>query len=242
MNIEREISLDTETTGFKPQEGHRLVEIGCVEMINRIPTGNNFHVYINPERDMPIAAYEVHGLSEEFLRDKPKFHEVADDFLRFIGNDKLIIHNAQFDIRFLNAELTHAKKRNIPYPSDQVFCTLTHARKKFPGSPATLDALCKRFNIDNSSRTLHGALLDAELLADMYLELMGGSQVSLSLDKDAKNITENKDPTQLNAPAKKQRDVRPFPLSENDNQQHQAFIDSIKARDAWAPYLETTSQ
>jgi len=235
--MEREISLDTETTGFKPQEGHRLVEIGCVEMINRVATGNNFHVYINPKRDMPIEAFNVHGLSEQFLSDKPLFKDVADDFLKFIGNDKLVIHNADFDIRFLNAELTWVKKREIK-PS-QVFCTLKYARKKFPGSPATLDALCKRFGIDNSERTLHGALLDAELLAEMYLELMGGSQVSLSLDK-SNNASEKSDDVNENITSllkriskNEKREPRDFPASDQELEEHHKFVTNQIKSSLW---------
>lgn len=216
----REISLDTETTGFKPSEGHRLVEIGCVEMINRVPTGNNFHVYINPERDMPDAAFQVHGLSDEFLSDKPKFAEVAKDFVDFIGNDTLVIHNAQFDMRFLNAELTWAKYKEIP--QSQAFCTLQEARKRFPGAPASLDALCKRFNIDNSARTHHGALLDAELLAEMYLELMGGSQVTMELDSQTAAAVAS-----IGAAKGERREPRPHNPTDEEIKAHQAFMEKI---------------
>lgn len=178
---DREIALDTETTGLSPRDGHRIVEIGCVELENRIPTGRTFHVYLNPERAMPEEAFRIHGISGDFLKDKPLFSAVAADFLTFIGESRLVIHNADFDVRFLNAELTHARQREIP--ESQVFCTLKHARKTFPGAPASLDALCKRFNVDLSSRKLHGALLDAQLLAAMYLELMGGSQQAMSLER-----------------------------------------------------------
>ncbi len=216
--VGREISLDTETTGFKPQEGHRMCEIGCVEMINRVRTGKVFHMYVNPERSMPDAAYNVHGLSEDFLKDKPVFKNIADEFLEFVGDSRLIIHNAEFDMRFINAELTHARKHNIP--NDQVFCTLLHARKTFPGSPASLDALCRRFGIDNSHRTHHGALLDAELLADMYLELMGGSQVSMELASLSQD-TEDK-----NAPKIEKVTVQPrsFPANEEEVSAHKKFI------------------
>lgn len=182
----REIVLDTETTGLNPLQGHKLIEIGCVELFNRIPTGRTYHQYINPERDVPEDAFKIHGISTEFLQDKPTFQEIADDFLEFIGNDKLVIHNARFDITFLNHELTTHKRRNIS--SGQYFCTLMHARKKFPGASNNLDALCKRFNIDNTRRTYHGALLDSEILAEVYLELMGGKQEKLVLsEKDAAN-------------------------------------------------------
>lgn len=175
----REIVLDTETTGFEPEQGDRIVEIGAVELFNHVPTGNTFHVYINPQRDMPQSAFEVHGLSEEFLRDKPVFAKIARDFLEFVGSAKLVIHNATFDMKFLNAELGWL---NLPrLPDDQAIDTLAIARRRFPGSPASLDALCRRFGIDNSARTLHGALLDSEILAEVYLELIGGRQPDFGL-------------------------------------------------------------
>lgn len=175
----REIALDTETTGFDPATGHRIVEIGCVEMWSRIRTGKHFQAYLNPDRDMPEEAFAVHGISSEFLRDKPRFHEVADALLAFIGDDPLVIHNAQFDMRFLNHELV---KIGMPaLPISRAIDTVGIARIKFPGSPVKLDALCKRFAIDLSARSKHGALLDAELLADVYLELMGGRQESMLL-------------------------------------------------------------
>jgi len=175
----REVVLDTETTGFDAVNGDRLVEIGCIELFNHLPTSNNFQRYLNPERDMPMAAFQVHGLSAEFLSDKPKFAAVADDLLKFIGDSPLIIHNAEFDMKFINVELERAGKPTIPMV--RAIDTVQMARKKFPGAPASLDALCKRFNIDNSNRTLHGALLDAQLLADVYLELKGGRQTGLGL-------------------------------------------------------------
>ena len=175
----REISFDTETTGLDPAGGHKLIEIGCVEMINRIPTGKSYHTYIDPKRDVPEGAFNVHGLSEEFLSGKPEFSDIVDEFLEFVGDARLIIHNARFDMKFTNHHLAEIGREIIP--DSQVFCTLEEARRKFPGSPASLDALCKRFNIDISARDKHGALLDAELLAAMYLELMGGSQVALEL-------------------------------------------------------------
>lgn len=175
----REIVLDTETTGFDPETGDRLVEIGAVELIRHMPTGNQYHQYINPERDVPESAVEVHGLTLDFLRDKPKFDAVAQDFLDFIGDAKLVIHNAAFDMKFLNAELRWLDLPQIDY--DRAIDTLDIARKKFPGSPASLDALCRRYGIDNSARTLHGALLDSEILAEVYLELIGGRQPDLVL-------------------------------------------------------------
>lgn len=178
----REIALDTETTGLDPQHGHRLVEIGCVEMDGRIRTGRYFHFYLNPERDMPEEAFRIHGLSGEFLRDKPLFSHVAEAFLEFIADSPLVIHNAAFDMKFLNAELVRAGHAAIPM--ERAVDTVVLARRKFPGSPANLDALCRRFNIDLSARTKHGALLDAELLAEVYLELMGGRQRFLSLEAE----------------------------------------------------------
>ncbi len=175
----REIVLDTETTGFKPEEGHRLVEIGCVELVNHVPTGERFHVYINPERDVPADAVAVHGLTTEFLADKPVFNDVAAAFVAFIGDAPLVIHNAAFDMAFLNWELKIAGHPVMP--RERAIDTLLMARQKFPGAPATLDALCKRFGVDNSNRTLHGALLDAQLLAEVYLELRGGRQAGLAL-------------------------------------------------------------
>lgn len=177
----REIVLDTETTGFEPSEGHRLVEIGCVELLNHMPTGRTFHQYLNPQRDMPAEAFAVHGLSEDFLRPMPLFARVAEDFLQFIDGARLIIHNAAFDLKFLNAELARLGK---PALRNEVVDTVAMARRKFPGSPASLDALCRRFGIDNSSRTLHGALLDSEILAEVYLELIGGRQPDFVLASD----------------------------------------------------------
>ena len=178
----REIVLDTETTGFDPNEGDRIVEIGCIELINHIPTENVFHRYINPERDMPESAFKVHGLSEEFLRGHKVIAEEIDEFLEFIGESKLVIHNAQFDMKFLNAELARLNRPTLPMT--QSIDTVSMARRKFPGAQANLDALCRRFGIDNSARTKHGALLDAELLAEVYLELIGGRQRGLSLEEE----------------------------------------------------------
>ncbi|HSF62794.1 MAG TPA: DNA polymerase III subunit epsilon, partial [Paracoccaceae bacterium] len=175
----REIVLDTETTGFEPSEGHRIVEIGAVELENHIPTGRTFHVYLNPDRPMPKEAFEVHGLSDEFLRDKPRFAAVAADFLAFVGDARLVIHNAAFDMKFLNAELTAVGHPRLP--DARALDTLLLARQKFPGAPASLDALCRRFGVDNSAREKHGALLDSEILAEVYLELIGGRQPGLVL-------------------------------------------------------------
>src|SRR5476651_478393 len=174
----REIVLDTETTGLDPAAGHRVVELGCVEIMNMVATGKTFHVYFNPEMTMPAGAQDIHGLSDEFLTDKPLFADQADAFLEFIGDAQLVIHNASFDIGFLNAELARVDKHKLANPYVD---TVTMARRKFPGQRASLDALCERFGIDNSSRTKHGALLDSELLAEVYLELSGGRQRDLGL-------------------------------------------------------------
>ena len=175
----REIVLDTETTGLSPDNGDRVVEIGCVELINHVPTSNTFQVYLNPEKQMDPGAEKVHGLTNEFLVDKPKFIDVADDFLSFIGSSTLVAHNADFDVGFLNSELSRAKKEKIK--TNRVVDTLKIARTKYPGARNSLDALCKRFSIDNSNRELHGALLDSELLAEVYLELVGGKEPNLEL-------------------------------------------------------------
>ena len=189
----REIVLDTETTGFEPEQGDRIVEIGAIELVNHMPTGETFHVYINPERGMPDAAFEVHGIGPDLLssprspgpgevtlKDKPPFREIALKFLDFIGQEsRLVIHNAAFDMKFLNAELRWLKLPPIPW--ERAVDTLDMARRKFPGSPASLDALCRRFGIDNTARTLHGALLDSEILAEVYLELIGGRQPDFGL-------------------------------------------------------------
>jgi len=176
----REIVLDTETTGLSPDEGHRIVEIGGVELYNHMPTGKTYHQYINPQRDMPEEAFNVHGISSAFLADKPLFADIAQEFLDFVTGAKLVIHNAAFDVRFLNAELGWCSKALLP--PDVAVDTLEIARKRFPGAQNSLDALCRRFAIDNSARTLHGALLDSEILADVYLELIGGRQPGLVLN------------------------------------------------------------
>lgn len=175
----REIVLDTETTGFEPSEGHRIVEIGAVELWNHLPTGRSFHEYINPERAMPEAAFAVHGLGDDFLRDKPVFRLIGQKFLDFVGDAKLVIHNAAFDMKFLNAELGWSGLPQLPWA--QALDTLAMARQRFPGSPSSLDALCRRFGVDNSAREKHGALLDSEILAEVYLELIGGRQPDLVL-------------------------------------------------------------
>src|SRR6056297_2134066 len=179
----REIVLDTETTGLDPNAGDRIVEIGAVELNGHVPTGRTFHEYINPERTMSEGAFAVHGLGDDFLRTKPVFRQVPLAFLDFLGDAKLIIHNAAFDMKFINAELVWAGLAALPV--DRAVDTLEIARRKFPGSPASLDALCRRFSIDNSARTLHGALLDSEILAEVYLELIGGRQPDFGLTATA---------------------------------------------------------
>lgn len=178
----REIVLDTETTGLSPARGDRVVEIGCVELLHHLPTGNTYHVYLNPERDMPDEAFKIHGLSGEFLSDKPAFKDIVDDFMDFISDSTLIIHNAPFDLGFLNWELKNINRPLID--ETQVIDSLMLARKKFAGGSSSLDALCRRFSIDNSNRVKHGALLDSELLAEVYLELIGGAQPHLTLITD----------------------------------------------------------
>ncbi|MDP6708664.1 MAG: DNA polymerase III subunit epsilon [Alphaproteobacteria bacterium] len=178
----REVVLDTETTGLDPAAGHRVVEIGCVELVNHLPTGESLQLYINPEREMPHEAFEVHGLSDGFLADQPKFHEIVETFQDFVGDSRLVIHNAGFDLKFLNAEL--AALDRPPIAADRAVDTVRLARQKYPGAPASLDALCRRFAIDASARAKHGALLDAELLAEVYLELVGGRQPDLTLDRN----------------------------------------------------------
>jgi DNA polymerase-3 subunit epsilon len=177
----REVVLDTETTGLDPAEGHRIVEIGCVELLNHVPTGRIFQQYVNPERAMPAGAFAIHGLSGEFLADKPRFADMATLFLSFIADSTLIIHNAAFDLAFLNAELQRLRYAAIP--RERAIDTIELARRKYPGAPANLDALCRRFDIDVSERIQHGALKDAHLLAAVYLELLGGRQPGFDLGK-----------------------------------------------------------
>lgn len=220
----REIVLDTETTGVDPVSGHRVVEIGCVELHGGVPTGKNFHTYLNPERDMPDEAFRVHGLSGDFLKDKPVFAEVVDKFIEFIADSTLVIHNAAFDMRFMNAELERVGFS--PLPMSRALDTVLMARKKFPGSPASLDALCRRFNIDLSARTKHGALLDAELLAEVYLELLGGRQSALGLDSSRQTaLVGNLDAGEQE---RKQLPAREFPVSEEELAAHESLVSKIK--------------
>ena len=224
----REVVLDTETTGLDPFTGDRLVEIGCVELFNSIPTGETFHAYINPERDMPDEAFRVHGLSHEFLQDKPKFVDVAERFLDFISDAKIVIHNAEFDIKFINHELQMVDR--TPISMDQVIDTLAIARRKHPGSPNSLDALCSRYRIDNSRRTKHGALLDSELLAEVYLELMGGRQVTLSLQHRQEQAAEQVSGPLLakrNKPIKRQLDA-------STRDKHASLVEKIGEKALWA--------
>lgn len=217
----REISLDTETTGLDPNAGHKIVEIGCVEMIGHIRTGKVFHVYINPGRDMPKEAEAVHGLSGEFLKDKPLFKEIAAEFVEFIGKSPMVIHNAAFDLKFINFELNAL---GLPiYPVSQTIDTVLLARKMFPGSPANLDALCRRFNIDLSMRTKHGALLDAELLSDVYLELRGGRQSNLELSPQSSTSNH------LEIVESKKIEIRSrsFPASAEEKAAHALFLSKI---------------
>lgn len=229
----REIVLDTETTGFEPSEGHRIVEIGAVELLNSLPTGRTYHQYINPERLMPKEAFEVHGLGDDFLRDKPLFAAVGQAFLDFVGDARLVIHNAAFDIKFLNFEL---QKVGLPALSwDRVTDTLTMARKKFPGSPASLDALCRRFGVDNSAREKHGALLDSEILAEVYLELIGGRQPDFGLSATT-NSNSNTDTTGAATPDWRPR-PRPTPLpsrlTEDEAAAHAAFVGKLGDAAIW---------
>ena len=222
----REIILDTETTGLDPFSGHRIVEIGAVEVFNKIKTGRFFHTYLNPERDMPQEAFKIHGISSDFLKNKKKFIEVADEFIDFIGEDKLVIHNARFDVKFLNFELGKVGKKELLY--SRVVDTLDMARKKFPGSPASLNALCKRFDIDLSSREKHGALLDSELLADVYLWLCGGVQPEIiqTVEEGVELVSlENK----LEGMVRKARSKRTFEVDEQDLLAHLEFMKKIKA-------------
>lgn len=222
----REIVFDTETTGLDPLKGHRVVEIGCVELVNHLTTGKDFHVYLNPERDMPAEAARVHGLTSEFLEDKPIFTQVVDDFLEFIGDAPLVAHNAGFDMGFVNAELIRAGFKKLD--DARAIDTAAMARKKFPGAPASLDALCKRFNVDLSSRTLHGALLDAQLLAEVYLNLLGGRQTSLDIAQTPLAASAPK-PEEVEAQSPREhRAPRAHAPSEDELAAHEAFLAQIK--------------
>ena len=240
----REIVLDTETTGFDPQQGDRIVEIGAVELYNHMPTGRTFHEYINPQRGMPQEAFEVHGIGpdlletprppkdgEVILKDKPLFNQVARSFVEFIGDAKLVIHNAAFDMKFLNAELEWVQLPQIPW--EQAIDTLDIARRKFPGSPASLDALCRRFSIDNSDRTLHGALLDSEILAEVYLELIGGRQPDFALGVDHKKTTDSGAQDTDWRPAGPRPTPLPARLTVEERAAHQAFVEQLGDDPLW---------
>ncbi|MPR07041.1 DNA polymerase III subunit epsilon [Microvirga tunisiensis] len=236
----REIVLDTETTGTDHAKGDRVIEIGCVELLNHIPTGKSYHVYINPECPVSPGAFAVHGLSDEFLKDKPVFAAIADEFAEFVRDARLVIHNAAFDIGFLNAEFarTGHTRFNLPDAVD----TLSMARRKHPGAANNLDALCTRYGIDNSRRTKHGALLDAEILAEVYIELIGGQQVGfdLSLRPAARGRAAARG--QIAA-----QDARPRTLisrlTEAERAAHEAFIQSLGPNTLWREYLgETTPE
>ena len=217
----REVVLDTETTGLDPKDGHRLVEIGCVELFNHVATGSTWHQYINPQRDIPREALEIHGLSAEFLSGFPTFDRIVDDFASFIGDAQLVIHNAAFDIGFLNEELYRVGRS--PISTDRAIDTVSMARKRFPGAPAKLDALCRRFGIDNSMRAKHGALLDAELLAEVYLELRGGRQPGFDLGAVKSKVAPGGDqPEETIA-----RPPRPHAPTAEELAAHEAFVATL---------------
>jgi DNA polymerase-3 subunit epsilon len=228
----REIVLDTETTGLDPFQGHRVVEIGCVELFNRIPTGQTFHRYVNPERDMPAEAFSVHGLSAEFLKDHPCFAEIVEDLLQFVGDVPLIIHNAAFDLAFLNAELERCGRPLIA--RDRLVDTLLLARRKHPAGPNSLDHLCSRYAIDSSRRTKHGALLDAEILAEVYVELIGARQAQLGLTETITMAVTGRDGHGLIR-------VRPMPLvprlTEEERAAHLEYLAELGPNAIWYQYL-----
>lgn len=228
----REIVLDTETTGLDPVQGHRLVEIGCVELINHMRSGKVFHTYLNPERSMPPEAERVHGLSATFLGDKPLFAHIADEFLAFIGNDRLVIHNAAFDIKFLNAELSRIKRPQLLYA--RVLDTLELARRRFPGAHVSLDGLCKRFDIDLSDRTQHGALIDAQLLAAVYLEMLGGRQPALIWDEGTGAGFQK---AAVFAPIRPRPAPLPSFLTHDERLAHEKFLASFPAPALWTKML-----
>jgi DNA polymerase-3 subunit epsilon len=229
----REIVLDTETTGLDARNGDRIIEIGCVELVNHIPSGQNFHVYLNPERPVAPEAVAVHGLTDAFLADKPRFAEAVSDFLAFMGEARLVIHNAAFDISFINAEF--ARLGLSPVRSDLVVDTLQIARRRHPAGPNSLDALCARYGIDNSRRTKHGALLDAEILAEVYLELIGGRQAGFDLE------TARSDAAIVAASARR-RGERPAPLAARLDaaqvERHRAFVAGLGPKAIWTDFAD----
>jgi len=231
----REIVLDTETTGLDPSSGHRLVEIGCIELVNRFPTGRTFHRYVNPERDIPAEAFAVHGISAEFLKDKPGFAAIADELLAFLGDAALVIHNAQFDLGFINAELERAARPLLP--RERLVDTLLLARRKYPAGPNRLDDLCARYAIDNSRRTKHGALLDAELLAEVYVELIGARQATLVLvDTNTGNGQAIAGVATLRARAT----ALPIRVTAADREAHRSFVATLGAAPIWIDYFPKT--
>jgi DNA polymerase-3 subunit epsilon len=229
----REIALDTETTGISPRDGHRIIEIGALELMHHLPTGRKLHFYINPERDIDDGAVAVHGITNDFLMDKPVFADIVDEFLAFVGDDPMVIHNASFDMGFINAELKRLDRPALPMA--QSIDTLMMARKKFPGAQANLDALCRRFEIDNAHRDLHGALVDADLLAAAYIELLGGRQPGLSLESNsqtqpadlgAENGLDSDPSFQLDA--KPVRPIRAHAPTAEELQAHAKFLEELK--------------
>ncbi len=225
----REIILDTETTGLDPKDGHRIVEIGCIELIHHVPTGRHFQCYINPLRPMSPGAQQVTGLTDEFLRDFPTFDAIVDDFLAFIGEDLLVIHNARFDMKFLNAELALLGRPELSF--ERVIDTLEMARRQFPGSPGSLDALCRRFGVDNSNRTKHGALLDSELLAEVYIELKGGRQpqlLQMGTGSTPQSGISSAEADQGGAGVSALIPARAFAPSKEEEERHQALLMSLK--------------
>ena len=229
----REIVLDTETTGLDPLQGHRLVELGCIELLNRIPTGATFHAYLNPEREVPAEAFAIHGLSSDFLKGHKRFIEIVDEFLAFIGDDApLVIHNASFDHGFLNAELKRVER--APIARERLVDTLLLARRKHPAGPNRLDDLCARYGIDNSRRSKHGALLDAEILAEVYLELIGARQAQLGLAESGVRRGNTRDGIAL----RRERDVAlAVRVSAVDRAAHRKFVASLGANAVWRDYL-----
>lgn len=227
----RELVLDTETTGFDPLDGDRIVEIGAVELFNHMPTGEVYHVYINPERSMPQSAFEVHGLGDDFLRDKPVFRDVAQSFLDFVRDDKMVIHNASFDMKFLNHELKTLGLKTLP--NTQAIDTLEIARRKFPGSPASLDALCRRFGVDNSAREKHGALLDSEILAEVYLQLIGGQQPGLELAGAGRSKTGASGSSQDWRPSARPTAL-PSRITDDEAAAHAAFVEKLGDDAVWS--------
>ena len=219
----REVVLDTETTGLDPASGDRIVEIGCVELINHMPSGKTYHQYVNPQRDMPEGAFRVHGLSEAFLSEYPGFADIAETFLEFIGDDPLVIHNASFDMGFINSELNRISRERLPI--SRSVDTVQMARTKFPGAQASLDALCRRFEVDNSSRDKHGALLDAELLAEVYLQLIGGRQPDLELASEKKKRA-------VKSAVRIKRPPRPYAASEAERAANDALVERL-ANSIW---------